>query len=63
METETTGDPNDSGEGEAGEAETLTRDKGGRKGVNTGGTEMQTDSLNERRGGGGWRRRGGRDSE
>lgn len=35
---ETTGDPNERGKGEGG-AETLTRDKGGRGGLNIGGTE------------------------
>lgn len=35
---ETTGDPNERGKGEA-EAQTLTRDKGGREGLNMGGTE------------------------
>lgn len=34
---ETTGDPNERGKG-IGEAETLTRDKGGREGLNMGGT-------------------------
>lgn len=35
-ERETTGDPSERGEGEV---ETLTRDKGGREGLNMGGTE------------------------
>lgn len=37
-EMETSGDLNERGKGE-GEAETLTRDKGGREGLNMGGTE------------------------
>lgn len=62
VEMETTGDPKESGKGE-GEAEALTRDEGGREGLNTG---MRADSLNEWRGG--WRteeeeEKGGGDGE